>query len=266
MCGGTDVIKQDGVFVCQSCGVKYSPEEAKKMMVEVTVKHSGTVEVSGAATAESIMQYAESLLDSDSKKAVEEYEKALGISPTDWRAWYGLVQGYVNNAKAHTTTGWGEIIFGIYKVGNWSNNYHQSVDPHHQWYVQCLLDSTELKKIDNAVSKAIQYAPENMKQNIEGYYAREVTDAKKQADECLQAKKNETEKVIEENANRKIPAKIIAGIVFVIALIIDIGITGNASDFILFQIVIFALLLIPVLIITGIAYWIAEKITDHFIE
>jgi hypothetical protein len=38
MCGGTDVIKQDGVFVCQSCGVKYSLEDAKKMMVEVTGK------------------------------------------------------------------------------------------------------------------------------------------------------------------------------------------------------------------------------------
>ena len=30
MCGGTDLIKQDGVFVCQTCGTKYSIEEAKK--------------------------------------------------------------------------------------------------------------------------------------------------------------------------------------------------------------------------------------------
>ena len=42
MCGSTDLIKQDGVFVCQSCGCKYSVEEAKKMMVE------GTVDVSGS--------------------------------------------------------------------------------------------------------------------------------------------------------------------------------------------------------------------------
>ena len=38
MCGGTDLIKQDGAFVCQNCGMKYSVEEAKKMMVEGTVK------------------------------------------------------------------------------------------------------------------------------------------------------------------------------------------------------------------------------------
>ena len=31
MCGSSDLIKQDGVFVCQSCGCKYSVEEAKKM-------------------------------------------------------------------------------------------------------------------------------------------------------------------------------------------------------------------------------------------
>ena len=42
MCGGTDLIKQDGVFVCQTCGCKYSIEEAKKMMIE------GNVDVSGS--------------------------------------------------------------------------------------------------------------------------------------------------------------------------------------------------------------------------
>ena len=43
MCGGSDLIKDEGVFVCQSCGCKYSVDEAKKMMVEI----AGTVEVKG---------------------------------------------------------------------------------------------------------------------------------------------------------------------------------------------------------------------------
>lgn len=30
MCGSTDLMKQEGVFVCQSCGCKYSVEEARK--------------------------------------------------------------------------------------------------------------------------------------------------------------------------------------------------------------------------------------------
>ena len=37
MCGGNDLVKQDGVFVCQSCGCKYTLEEARKLMVEGTV-------------------------------------------------------------------------------------------------------------------------------------------------------------------------------------------------------------------------------------
>ncbi len=49
MCGGTDLIKQDGVFVCQSCGVKYSLEEARKMMIEGVVQVSGTVQVDNSA-------------------------------------------------------------------------------------------------------------------------------------------------------------------------------------------------------------------------
>ena len=38
MCNSSDLLKQDGNFVCQSCGMKYTLEEAKKMMVEGTVK------------------------------------------------------------------------------------------------------------------------------------------------------------------------------------------------------------------------------------
>lgn len=36
MCEGTNLIKIDGSFTCQSCGTKYSVEEAKKMMLEET--------------------------------------------------------------------------------------------------------------------------------------------------------------------------------------------------------------------------------------
>ena len=43
MCGSADLIKQDGVFVCQTCGCKYSVEEARKMMIEGTVSIDGVV-------------------------------------------------------------------------------------------------------------------------------------------------------------------------------------------------------------------------------
>ena len=49
MCGSTELIKESGFFVCQTCGCKYSVEEAKKMMIEGTVDVQGTVKVVGNA-------------------------------------------------------------------------------------------------------------------------------------------------------------------------------------------------------------------------
>lgn len=43
VCGSTDLIKQDGVFVCQACGCKYSVEDARKMMIEGAVSIEGAV-------------------------------------------------------------------------------------------------------------------------------------------------------------------------------------------------------------------------------
>lgn len=56
MCGSTDIMKQDGVFVCQACGCKYSIEEARKMMVEGTVDVQGTVEVDNSSYVKKIFR------------------------------------------------------------------------------------------------------------------------------------------------------------------------------------------------------------------
>lgn len=45
MCGSKELLKQDGVFVCQTCGTKYSVEEARKMMIEGTVKIDHTADI-----------------------------------------------------------------------------------------------------------------------------------------------------------------------------------------------------------------------------
>ena len=55
MCGSTDLIKQDGVFVCQSCGCKYSVEEAKKMMIEGVVEVTGTIKVDNTEKIEKML-------------------------------------------------------------------------------------------------------------------------------------------------------------------------------------------------------------------
>ncbi|MCI8611933.1 MAG: DUF2318 domain-containing protein [Clostridiales bacterium] len=73
MCGGTDLIKQDGVFVCQNCGMKYSVEDAKKMMIEGTVDVQGTVKVDNSAFVEKYLQNARRALNKEDWEEVEKY-------------------------------------------------------------------------------------------------------------------------------------------------------------------------------------------------
>ena len=73
MCGGTDLMKQDGAFVCQNCGMKYSVEEAKKMMIEGTVDVQGTVKVDNTAFVERYLQNARRAKQKEDWKETEKY-------------------------------------------------------------------------------------------------------------------------------------------------------------------------------------------------
>ncbi|MBR0420783.1 MAG: hypothetical protein IJI66_16600 [Erysipelotrichaceae bacterium] len=88
MCGSTDLIKENGVFVCQNCGTKYSVEEAKKMMVEGTVEISGFVKTDNS---EAYIKRAEPFLSEEKwDQAAEYYNKALDENPDSWQAYFGL--------------------------------------------------------------------------------------------------------------------------------------------------------------------------------
>lgn len=88
MCGSTDLIKQDGVFVCQSCGMKYSVEEAKKMMIEGTVDVQGTVKVDDSAKIENYLVLSENAYNSGNGQSAFDYaNKALEIAPKNPKAW-----------------------------------------------------------------------------------------------------------------------------------------------------------------------------------
>lgn len=89
MCGSTDLIKQDGVFVCQTCGCKYSTEEAKKMMVEGTVEVTGTVKVDNSAAIENYLDMARNALDASNNKEADDYcNRIIEMDMTNWEAWF----------------------------------------------------------------------------------------------------------------------------------------------------------------------------------
>lgn len=97
MCGSNDLIKQDGVFICQSCGTKYSVEEAKKLMVEGVVQVEGTVRVDNTEQAKIFKDLAISAYNAgNTKEAYQYFLKVLEIEPTDYQCIFykGMCQGW----------------------------------------------------------------------------------------------------------------------------------------------------------------------------
>ena len=88
MCGSTDLMKQDGVFVCQTCGCKYSVEEAKKMMVEGTVSVSGAVQTDSSHLVQNYLDMAVNAFDAGNNEEAESYcNKIIEVEPTNYKAW-----------------------------------------------------------------------------------------------------------------------------------------------------------------------------------
>ena len=93
ICGSTELVKQDEFFVCQYCGAKYSPEEAKKMMIEGTVDVSGsTVKVDDSAELENLYKIARRAKDdNNSENAAKYYDMILIKDPNSWEASFYVV-------------------------------------------------------------------------------------------------------------------------------------------------------------------------------
>ena len=79
MCGSTDFVKQDGLFVCQHCGVKYTVDEAKKFMVEIDMTKK---------LANLYERARKSLEVDDLTHAAEYYKQILDENPSDWEAYF----------------------------------------------------------------------------------------------------------------------------------------------------------------------------------
>lgn len=118
MCGSTDLIKQDGVFVCQTCGCKYSIEEAKKMMVEGTVEVTGTVKVDNSAAIENYLDMARNAIDASNNKEADEYcNKIIEMDTSNWEAWF--IKG-----KA---VGW-QSTLGNIRIGETINAFSKALE------------------------------------------------------------------------------------------------------------------------------------------
>lgn len=83
LCGSTDIVKDGDFFVCQACGMKYTLETVKKMMIE------GTVKIDKTDDAEKFLKLARESVSSGNYVKAEEYsDKTLEVDPDNMEAWH----------------------------------------------------------------------------------------------------------------------------------------------------------------------------------
>ena len=79
MCGGNDIVKENGLYVCQHCGTKYTVEEAKQLFI------NGTVKIDYSQKLENLYVLARRAIDEkDFKAAQRYYEDILLEHPEKW--------------------------------------------------------------------------------------------------------------------------------------------------------------------------------------
>lgn len=106
MCGSSNLIKKDGLFVCQNCDVKYSVEEARKMMIEGPV----TVQLDSSSEVENLYLLARRAKEVKSDEAKKYYEMILLKKPDDWESAF-----YAKLAKTYSLKN-GEVEGVLYDI------------------------------------------------------------------------------------------------------------------------------------------------------
>ena len=113
MCGGTNLVKQDGMFVCQSCGCKYTLEEARKLMgmdgapaEAAPAVGSATVKVDTSEKLTKLYQIARRARDdNNAENAAKYYDLILQEDPMSWEAsfytvYYSAMQTNIANIQS----------------------------------------------------------------------------------------------------------------------------------------------------------------------
>lgn len=82
ICGCSNLLKHDGLFVCQECGAKYSPDEARKLMCD------GAPGTNNSQIVSNYMELAKSASEANNNAEAESYcNKILELDPANYEAW-----------------------------------------------------------------------------------------------------------------------------------------------------------------------------------
>lgn len=144
MCNSTDLLKQDGMFICQSCGCKYSPEEAKKMMIEGNVDVSGSVvKMDTSDELKNLYKLARrAKADNNSENAQKYYEQIIVKDPSSWEANFYTTYYQSMNCKI------GEIGVAAIRISNCEDTVFSLIKENVE-------DSDEQRKAVNEVAERL---------------------------------------------------------------------------------------------------------------
>lgn len=98
MCGSHDLIKKDGVFVCENCGTKYTLEEAKKLMIDGVV----SVSIDTSKKEQDLLKIIKTAYDAGNYQEIyDSATKLVEMNPNLWRGWFykGIGAGYLSEKE-----------------------------------------------------------------------------------------------------------------------------------------------------------------------
>ena len=123
LCGSSDVIKQGDFYVCQSCGTKYEPEAARRLIVGID---------STKKMANLYQRARKSLEVEDLEHAAEYYKEILDENPDDWEAYFysylGEFPSFTNAQAGNVATKLGNTIPAAYDMAISSSNATEAAD------------------------------------------------------------------------------------------------------------------------------------------
>ena len=153
MCEGTDFIKQDGVFVCQSCGIKYSVEEAKKMIVEV----EGKPPAKDTSKSSNLFKLAQSSFDSKNYAKAEDFcNQVIAIDDKNYDAWKLKAEAVGFQTTVDNTR--------IEEIVNCLMNAYNSLD-----------DKEKKEKKNETINKIYEYYKSDVEFNLTTFETRRPT-------------------------------------------------------------------------------------------
>lgn len=165
MCGGSDLVKQDELYVCQNCGCKYSTEEARNLF-EINVK----VEADGVSACEQLLERGNTFLKlEDYKSAKDTFKEFINTYP-------------------HKRIGYEKYFIAL------SENFSE-------YFVYDLADSDTKAEINNIIEKLIKIDDERDTYDAKSFL-KKIKDYLNWIDlkEQKEQKENILDKISEENS------------------------------------------------------------------